>query len=107
MSFAPRKVVLRDERSGADRRSLWAHLDDRGNLHIDGQDLGPSTALASGDGEYEWSRIIRAEHLPRLIALLGGAPEDDLLALLEKQWSGGHSYDLETLVRRCDIPIDP
>jgi hypothetical protein len=32
----PRRVVLRDEPPGADRRFLWAYLDPEGNLHIDG-----------------------------------------------------------------------
>jgi hypothetical protein len=100
------EVVLRAERSDTDRRNLWAHLDEEGNLHIDGQDLGSGTALVSSDGEYEWFETIRAEHLPRLLLLLGGAPGDDLLELLEDRWSGSNSYVLEGLLRRCDIPIE-
>ena len=34
-----REVSLRDEHSGPNARYLTAYLDDRGNLHIDGQDL--------------------------------------------------------------------
>jgi hypothetical protein len=49
-----REVQLRAERDGADARFLWAYLDDEGGLHIDGQDLGPGTAISSDDGEYEW-----------------------------------------------------
>ncbi len=41
MSDESRRVTLRDETSGLDRRHLWAYLDDGGSLHIDGQDLGP------------------------------------------------------------------
>ena len=50
------KVTLRSERSGRDVRTLWAHVDVDGNLHVDGQDLGPRTAPVSVDGEYEWSK---------------------------------------------------
>jgi hypothetical protein len=106
MSRLGDKVVLRDERSGADRRNLWAYLDDEGNLHIDGQDLGPATALVSNDGEYEWFETISAEHLPQLLVLLGGAPGGELLDLLEERWSGPRSGDLESLLRECDIPIE-
>jgi hypothetical protein len=106
MSRSGDKVVLRAERSGADCRNLWAYLDDEGNLHIDGQDLGPATAFVSNDGEYEWFETISAEHLPRLLALLGGAPREDLLDLLEQRWSGPRSGDLERLLRECDIPIE-
>ena len=45
-----RKVTLRDETDGPDRRHLEAYLDETDNLHIDGQDLGPSTSIVSGDG---------------------------------------------------------
>jgi hypothetical protein len=45
-----RQVILRNERSGLDTRHLWAYLDDEGNLHIDGQDLGPATAPVSTSG---------------------------------------------------------
>ena len=48
-----RVVTLRDEVDGPDSRHLWAHIDQEGNLHIDGQDLGPKTAIVSSDGEYE------------------------------------------------------
>jgi len=101
-----RTVILRDERSDADRRSLWAYLDDEGNLHIDGQDLGPSTAPASGDGEYEWFRTIRAEHLQRLVITLHGLVGDDPLDLLEARWSGARSYELERLLREGEIPTE-
>lgn len=100
-----RKIVLRAEHNGADHRHLEAYLDERG-LHIDGQDLGPGTAIVSDDGEYEWFSTIAAEHLPRLVALLGGAPGEDVLDVLERSWTApGRSYDLEKLLRDSNIPI--
>src|SRR5215831_5777377 len=99
------KVVLRDERDGPDSRYLEAYLDDQGSLRIDGQDLGPATTVVSPEGEYESGRVIRAEHLPELLRLLGGAAGDDILELLERRWSGPRSGDLERVLRDCSIPI--
>lgn len=100
-----RQVVLRDERSGADSRNLWAWVDRAGALHIDGQDLGPATASVSDDGEYEWFSAIAAADVPRVVELLGGAPGDQILDVLERGWTGRQSYSLETLLRDSEIPI--
>lgn len=99
----PRKVTLRAERNGADRRYLWAYVAADG-LHIDGQDLGPGTAPVSDDGEYEWFRTFATADVPKVIELLGGEPGDDVLDLLERDWTGARSYDLERLIRESDIP---
>jgi hypothetical protein len=99
-----RKVRLRDETDGRDRRFLDAHLDDAGNLHIDGQDLGSSTWPMSGDGEYEWRRIIKAHDLPLLLTLLGAPADASVLDVLEEHWSGKRAGDLEAVIRASDIP---
>jgi hypothetical protein len=62
---------LRAERFGNDRRFLWAYLDEEGNFHLDGQDLGPDTEAVSSDGEYEWLQTIAAVDIPGVIELLG------------------------------------
>jgi len=100
-----RKVSLREERDGDDWRFLWAYVDAAGALHIDGQDLGPSTAIVSSDGEYEWFKTVAAADVPRVVALLGGQPGDDVLDLLERDFTGARSYDLEARLRASDIPI--
>ena len=102
----PSRVVLRDEHDGDDRRRLWAYMDAVGALHIDGQDLGPKTAPVSDDGEYEWYETINVEHLGRLVELLGGQPEDDVLAVLADRYTGGGSYELEALLRASEIPME-
>jgi hypothetical protein len=95
---------LRDEQIGDDRRNLWAYVGSDGRLHIDGQDLGPGTAMVSPDGEYEWFRTIQAEDVPRLVELLGGDDGSEVLDLLESRYSGPGSYELERLIRESDIP---
>lgn len=103
--WARRTVTLREERNGADVRWLGASVDGAGALHIDGQDLGPGTAMVSSDGEYEWFMTVAAADVDRLVAVLGGQPGDDVLALLERGWTGARSYDLERLLRESGIPV--
>lgn len=100
------QVILRNERRGADTRHLWAYLDDEGNLHIDGQDLGPATAPVSDDGEYEWFCTISHEDLPQLMSLLGALADADLLDVLQRKWSGARSYELEKVLRESGIKVD-
>jgi len=99
-------VVLRDEQEGRDSRHLWAYLDAEGALHIDGQDLGPGTAIVSDDGEYEWFQRIPSKDVPRLVAILGGNRGDNVLDVLEQNWTGGRSGELERLLRESDLEIE-
>jgi hypothetical protein len=101
-----RQVILRNERSGLDTRHLWAYLDEEGNLHIDGQDLGPATAPVSDDGEYEWFSTISHQDLPQLMGLLGAPADADLLDVLERKWSYARSYELEKVLRESGIKVD-
>ncbi len=99
-------VKLRDEtRADGSHLSLWAYLDAAGQLHFDGQDLGPVTQSVSSDGEYEYFKIVAPGDIPRLIELLGGKPGEDILELMRRDWSGDKSYDLERILRECDIPV--
>jgi len=106
MMAEERHVTLRREQDGPDRRHLVAYLDTDGNLRIDGQDLGPKTAPVSASGEYEFFQKVRAADLPRLCVLLGAAPSADILEVLEHDWSGARSYDLEKVLRHSDLEIE-
>ncbi len=55
--------------------------------------------------EYEWFKTIAAADVPRVVALLGGAPGDDVLDLLERDYTGAGSYELEARLRASDIPV--
>jgi len=101
----PRQVRLRSEHDGDDHRYLDAYVDDAG-LHIDGHDLGPGTAPVSVDGEYEWFQTIAPADIPRVVALLDGKAGQDILDLLERNWTApGRSYELERRLRASTIPI--
>ena len=58
----------------------------------------------SDDGEYEWFETIQAEHLPRMLSLLGAECGDDILDVLEQKWSGPRSYELERVLARERFP---
>jgi len=101
----PRRVALRKERSGGDSRFLDAWLDEDGTLHIDGQDLGPSTSPVSTDGEYEWFHTIEKADIPNLLRLLGEPSDSKILDVLERNWTGKKSYELEGMFRGSGIPL--
>lgn len=61
--------------------------------------------MVSSDGEYEWSKTIVATDVPRVVALIGGQAGDDVLELLERDWTGSRSYDFERLLRESGIPV--
>lgn len=99
-------VLVRDERVGDDVHTLWAYLDRSGRLHIEGEDLGRGNASISSEGEYEWHETIAATDVPKVVELLGGSPDDDVLQLLEQNWSGVASYDLEVRLRTSGLEIE-
>lgn len=102
-----RRVTLRSERRGTSQRALEAYLDTEGDLHIDGQDLGPGTGPLGADGEYEWFQSIRAVDLPALRAALGIDADADLLDALEQSWTGSTmSRKLEVLIRESGVPTN-
>lgn len=98
------KVTLRDEVDGGDRRYLGAQLDATGSLVIDGQDLGPSTAPVSSDGENEWRVTISAKDIPGLLTLLDAPPAANILDFLAEKWTGSPSHELDKRIRESEIP---
>ena len=100
-----RTVTLRRERSGPDLRSLIARLTSDGELVIEGQDLGPATAMISSNGEYEWGYNFPSGSIPALHAALGGQENEDVLDVLERSYTGEGSYELERIMRETEESI--
>lgn len=97
-----RVVHLRSSRDGADVRSLTAEL--RGaDLMISGQDLGPTVHRLMGSVEYEWATTVAAEHLPALVAALGGTPGEDVLDAVAR-FSGESAAEVEARIREHAVP---
>lgn len=100
-----RSVRLQDRMNGDVHLNLWARIDEYGNFLIEGQDLGPRDA--DGDiSEYEWTTVVAREHVPALVELLGGSPDQDVLAIVERDWLPTEGYGLEQLIKRSDVPCD-
>lgn len=100
-----RQIQLRDERLTTGVLSaLWAWIGSEGELHLDGQDLGPLDWVGALDGEYEYHRTIAPEDFPALITMLGGQPDDDVLALLARDHSGMKSFRMELSLRDAPFP---
>lgn len=75
--------MLRDERTPTDRHTLT--VERRGDgLRIDGWELGEICARVHGDREYEWAIDVAAADVPALVAALGGAPDEDALAVIAR-----------------------
>lgn len=101
----PRVVSLLEERR-ADGSTLYMSARGGGSepLRIEGQDLGPVTEPISPDGEYEYFYTIDVQHIPALVLALGGTPDEDVLTLLRRRWSGVESYRLGQAIRESGIP---
>ncbi|MEO3856850.1 hypothetical protein ABGB08_18230 [Acrocarpospora sp. B8E8] len=93
-------MILRETRGAGGYRFLGAHLTEAGDLVVEGQDLGSGVEDFWGPGlrEYERFYTVRAQHLPLLVAELGGAPGEDLLQLLVRTCSSEDAGRLESLV---------
>ncbi|GEM_PF-5299010 len=48
---------------------------------------------------------IAAADIPRLLAALEADPAADVLLVLEEQWSGPASWDLERRTRESGVPV--
>jgi hypothetical protein len=98
-----RRVALRD---GEDGRFLDAWVDGIGRLHLDGQDLGGDTEAVWPSDEYEWFSVIAADEVPAVRELLGIDADEDLLDVLERDWTGPErSRDLERRLRESDVQV--
>ena len=71
-------VVLRDIKEKGDWSHLQARLDGKGDLLIEGQDLGTMVSKVFGEdfSEYEWVTTIKKKDIHLLIAALDGNQDD-------------------------------
>lgn len=105
---APDTITLREEHSGEDSRYLRAHLSEKGDLVVTGHDMGPGVENFWGQGrwEYEWRITVRAPHVPKLVAVLGGREGDDVLALLAARGPDAAEYVSREFLEKHGIPVE-
>jgi hypothetical protein len=86
------------------RRLQDISITESGDLVWACQDLGPGPGvLMAGSREYEFSRTIRAEHLPRLAAAVG-VNVLELPAWLDREFKS--DLELDALATASDIPTE-
>ena len=95
-----KSIVLRN----TNNRHLEASINAKGDLVIEGQDLGAEVKEFFGYSEYEWAWTISASDCDRLLAALGG--ESDLLTALGKKFSGEHAADLQSFLESEGIEFE-
>jgi hypothetical protein len=107
----PASVVLRQERTATDWRSLSARIGPQGELIVEGQDLGTSVEAPFGSREYEWTVTVAAADIRKLRAALAGdrgffgvlRRRRGLLDALRRRFSGGQADRLEPFLKEKDI----
>lgn len=87
-------VELADTHDEGGSRRVWAEIRGNGLLIIQGQDLGPGTAMISSDGEYEYAYSIASGDIAPVLTTLGAEPTSDPLTYLKANWSGQAAFDL-------------
>lgn len=105
-------VVLRDERTGSDRRSLTACIGPQDDVIVEGHDLGGGVDSLLGFREYEWTLTIAAADTRTLWQALNGGRvlfaalrrRRRLLDALRRRFSGDRADSLEPFLKEHGIP---
>lgn len=81
---AVRRVILRELRDERGTQFEAAQVEDDGTLRVTGHDTGQGVSAAFGQEitSYEWVYVIAPGRVAALVRLLGGGPDDHVLALL-------------------------
>ena len=95
-----KSIVLRNSHS----RHLEASINAKGDLVIEGQDLGSEVEGIFGYSEYEWAWTISANDCDRLLAALGA--KSDLLAALGEKFSGKNAANLQSFLESEGIEFE-
>ena len=91
-----KRVVLRNTRDAQGTRYLEASINDKGDLVIEGQDLGAGVEEIFGVSEYEWAWTISAQDCNQLLVALG--TKSDLLSALVERFAGERTSDLQSFL---------
>lgn len=84
-------------------RHVEVSRNDDGDLVWYGHDLGPEVgSLREGATEYEFWRTVPAEHIPALVAALGGRIDDDAPTLVRQRFRS--DVDLAKFAEDHGIP---
>jgi uncharacterized protein (DUF1810 family) len=91
------QIQLQSGKNGDVWLNLSCRLDNKGDFLIEGHDMGSHS-------EYEWQTVVRAEHVPQLIALIGDGGDTDLLTIVRRDWLPVEGERLERLIKLSSVP---
>ena len=93
------QIQLQSGKNGDVWFNLSCRLDNKGDFLIEGHDMG-------SDSEYEWQTVVRAEHVPQLIALISDEGDTDLLTIVRRDWLPVEGERLERLIKLSSVPSE-
>lgn len=94
----PYRVALCDLDTGSIRRHVSVVLRSDGDFVVEGYECGPEVVSRSDTQVFEWLRVVRAEHLPELLAALGITSATDLVETVRSRYSGPAAVALDELI---------
>lgn len=105
VSTMTRSVILRRTRDRNGSRYLAASIVADGDIHVEGQDLGPGVTAYWGEGvtEYEWTWTIPIAEVPHLLSSLDEPVDADPLAALARHFSGERAAGLKRFLDEHQI----
>jgi hypothetical protein len=98
----PRVVHLR----GRGSCRVDAEMDPTGSLCVSECWLHSDTAAGRPARRYGRMRCLFPPGIPRLVVMLGGAPEEDVLDVIERDWANRRAEEFLQLLRLSDLPIE-
>jgi hypothetical protein len=99
-------VVLRATKGPGGTRHLEARLRPDGGLVVEGQDIGAAVDRIFGGREYEWTWTVEPGDVPAAVAVLGGRPGDDPLAVVAAWFAANGGRDPGSALRDAAVPVD-
>ena len=99
-----KEVVLVEERSGADSRTIWASLAENGDLVISGHDIGPGVERVFGSDEYEFAHTIPFDYVLPFLKILGATKVTDVLTAL-RVFSGPRYEEITNALETAQISM--
>jgi hypothetical protein len=86
-------------------RHLTAEVSPSGEIRISGQEVSNGVLENDEFSSYQWTWVVRAADVPGALAVLGGGPGEDAVAVLDR-WLAANSADPGMTISRAGVPIE-
>lgn len=96
------RITLRRIKDSGGLRLLEASMTPKGDVRIEGYDLGDGVERILGVREYEWEWTVPAASVPLLLQALGVT--ENVLSALQEQFSDDNASLLNSFLEAHNIP---